>query len=87
MGRVKGAVGWLSEGNKRMNDNETLSEKYAQLREQAEERIKRWSQVDFHSPEDLHRIIHELKIHLAEQEIRNEELMKEIKAMDVRREN
>ena len=69
-----------------MNDNETLSEKYAQLREQAEERIKRWSKVAFHSPADLHQVIHELKIHLAEQEIQNEELMQEIEAMNVRQE-
>ena len=69
-----------------MNDNETLSGKYAQLRKQAEERIKRWSQVSFHSPADLHQIIHELKIHLAEQEIRNEELIQEMHAMNVRRE-
>lgn len=69
-----------------MKDNGTLSAKYAQLRQRAEERVKRWAQVDFHSPADLHRIIHELKIHLAEQEIRNEELIREIESMNVRRE-
>lgn len=70
-----------------MNDNETLSEKYAQLRERAEERIKRWSKVSFHSPAEMRQVIHELKIHLAEQEIRNEELMREIEEMNVRQEN
>ena len=59
-----------------MTKNEMLSEKYALLRCHAEDRIKKWPNSASHSFTDLHRIIHELKIHLAEQEILNEELMK-----------
>lgn len=69
-----------------MNDTETLSERYAGLRKRAEERIKRWSEVAFTSPADLHRIIHELKIHLAEQEIQKEELMRGMETMNARQE-
>ena len=63
-----------------MTNNEMLSEKYARLRRQAEESIKKWSNFVAHGHEDLHRMIHELKIHLAEQEIRNEELMQAMEA-------
>ena len=57
-----------------MTNNEMLPEKYVRLRRRAEERIKQWSNFVAHRPTDLHRVIHELKIHLAEQEIKNEEL-------------
>jgi hypothetical protein len=50
------------------------SEAYARLRTQAEERIKKWSHYVVNEHTDLHQVIHELKIHLAEQEILNEEL-------------
>ena len=59
-----------------MTKDAMLSEKYALLRRRAEERIKTWPDLESHSFTDLHRIIHELKIHLAEQEILNEELMR-----------
>lgn len=48
------------------------------VRCRAEERIKKWSNFVAYGHTDLHRVIHELKIHLAEQEIRNEELIQEM---------
>ena len=57
-----------------MTKKEMLSEKYAYLRWQAEERVKKWSNGESNAYENLHQVIHELKIHLAEQEILNEEL-------------
>ena len=54
---------------------------YARLRGQAEKRIKRWSQYELHDHTDLHELVHELKIHLAEQEIMNEELMQTMKEL------
>ena len=58
-----------------MTQHKTQSETYALRRSQAEERIKKWPHVESHSFADLNQVIHELKIHLAEQEILNEELM------------
>jgi len=58
-----------------------LSGEYTLLRRKAEERIKQWSNCEPHVDGDLHQVIDELKIHLAEQEILNEELRL---AMDVR---
>jgi hypothetical protein len=57
-----------------MATNEMSSEDYARLRCQAEERIKQWSHYNLNEHMDLHKVIHELQIHLAEQEILNEEL-------------
>lgn len=61
-----------------MAKNEMLAEKYALLRRQAEGRIKQWSNCASYGNGDLHQVIHELKIHLAEQEILNEELRLEM---------
>jgi hypothetical protein len=54
---------------------------YAHLRDQAEERIKRWLHYELDDHTDLHELVHELKIHLAEQEIMNEELMQTMKEL------
>ena len=47
-----------------------------------EERIKQWSHYELDGHSNLHALIRELKIHLAEQEIMNEELRQTIKLMD-----
>lgn len=64
-----------------MTTNEMLPEKFARLRRQAEERIKRWPNLASIAPADLPEVIHELKIHLAELEIQNEELKRELQQM------
>jgi hypothetical protein len=61
--------------------NETLPEKFARLRSQAEERIAQWPNLACKANEDLHVVIRELKIHLAELEIQNEELHQALKEM------
>ena len=63
-----------------MKTTELLSEKYDRLRRRAEERITQWANVPAHAYADPHQVIHELKIHLAEQEILNEELKQEMEA-------
>ena len=60
---------------------ERSSKAYARLRCQAEERIKKWSYYEINELTDLHELIHELKIHLAEQEIMNEKLRQTINLM------
>jgi len=67
-----------------MTTKEILSEKYARLRRQAEERIKRWPNWVANESTDLHNIIHELKIHLAELEIQNEEIKQALQKMAAR---
>jgi hypothetical protein len=62
-----------------MIKKEMSLEAYAHLRSQAKERIKTWSHYEVNEHTDLHQVIHELKIHLAEQEIMNEELSLAIK--------
>ena len=69
-------------GKSEMVPNEMLLEVYERIRSQAEERIKQWSHYGLNDHTDLHELIHELKIHLAEQEIMNEELRQTIKRMD-----
>ena len=61
--------------------NETPSEKFARIRRQAEERIEQWPALASNANEYLHVVIRELKIHLAEQEIQNEELKLAMKEM------
>jgi len=63
-----------------MKTMELLSERYARLRHRAEARIKQWANVPAHAYADPHQVINELKIHLAEQEILNEELKVEMEA-------
>ena len=58
------------------------SKAYSRLRSQAEARIKQWSHYETNGLTDLHVLIHELKIHLAEQEIINEELRQTIGLME-----
>lgn len=58
-----------------MVTDEMSPEEYARLRCQAEERIRQWSHYDLNEHTDLHHVIHELQIHLAEQEILNERLV------------
>ena len=58
-------------------------EDYARLRGQAGERIKRWSHYKLDDHTDLQELIHELNIHLAEQEIISEELRETIASMHV----
>lgn len=60
---------------------EMSSENYARLRCQAKERVKQWSHYDLKEHTDLHQVIHELQIHLAEQEILNEELRETMNSM------
>lgn len=67
-----------------MATNEILKVKFARLRSQAEERIKRWSNLASSAHGDLPEVIHELKIHLAELEIQNEELKRELQQMAAR---
>lgn len=64
-----------------MGTNEMSLEDYARLRCQAEERIKQWSHYDLNEHMDLHKVIQELQIHLAEQEILNEELRQTMNSM------
>ena len=64
-----------------MATNEMSLEDYTRLRRQAEERIKQWSHYDLNEHMDLHKVIQELQIHLAEQEILNEELRQTIDSM------
>ncbi|MFH0725763.1 MAG: hypothetical protein V2B19_05340 [Pseudomonadota bacterium] len=61
--------------------HEMLPEKFARLRRQAEERVKQWPVLAPHAHLDLHKVVHELKIHLAELEIQNEELKQAMKEM------
>lgn len=65
-----------------MTKKERSSKAYACLRGQAEERIKQWPRYEINKLEDLHELIHELKIHLAEQEIMNEELRRTMNLME-----
>lgn len=58
-----------------------LPEKFARLRRQAEERIEQWPNLASNANADLHVVIRELKIHLAELEIQNEELKLAMKEM------
>ena len=67
-----------------MTRYEKLSEDYARLRNLAEERIKTWANSDSPAGSNLHHEMHELKIHLAEQEIRNEELRRRFREKDER---
>jgi len=64
-----------------MATNEISSEYYARLRCQAEVRIKQWSHYELNEYTDLQMVIHELQIHLAEQEILNEELRQTMNSM------
>jgi hypothetical protein len=70
-----------------MSNSEMLSEKYTSLRRQAEERINQWPNFTSYTHEDLHKVIHELKIHLAELEIQNEELKRVVQEMVMRHDN
>jgi hypothetical protein len=65
----------------RIKYNETPPEKFARIRRQAEERIKQWPDMASNANADLHVVIYELKIHLAELEIQNEELKLAMKEM------
>lgn len=58
-----------------------LSTKFARLRRQAEERVQQWPGLSTTAQKDLQKVVHELKIHLAELEIQNEELKREMKAL------
>ena len=69
-----------------MKNNENLSEKYACLRRQAEDRIKQWPNSVSSAPGDAQKVIHELKIHLAELEIQNEDLMRALHQATARQE-
>jgi hypothetical protein len=57
-----------------------LSEDYARLRNLAEERVKTWANSDSAACANLHHQMQELKIHLAEQEIRHDELTRAMEA-------
>jgi hypothetical protein len=70
-----------------MTHNEILPEKYSRLRRQAEERVRQWPCLASCEQTDLHKVIHELKIHLAELEIQNEELRRTMKEMVERQDN
>ena len=59
-----------------MTKNKGLLESHMRIRREAEVRIKQWSHYKINEHTDLHQVIHELQIHLAEQEILNEELRK-----------
>jgi hypothetical protein len=65
----------------KINYNETPPEKFARIRRQAEERIEQWPILASDANVDLHVVIRELKIHLAELEIQNEELKLAMKEM------
>ena len=67
-----------------MATNEMSLEDYTRLRRQAEERIKQWPHYDLNEHMDLHKVIQELQIHLAEQEILNEELRQTINSTEDR---
>lgn len=69
-----------------MTNSEKLTEKFACLRRQAEERIKQWPRGAFLAPADSHKLIYELKIHLAELEIQNEDLRRELQQVAARQE-
>lgn len=58
-----------------MQRNELPQEAYGFLRSEAEERVKKWSHYEIDEHTDLHQVIKELQIHLAEQEILNERLV------------
>jgi hypothetical protein len=68
----------------RMVNNEMLPEKFTRLRRQAKERIEQWPSLEPRAQLDLHTVIYELKIHLAELEIQNEELKLAMKEMVAR---
>lgn len=65
----------------KITHNGMLSAKFAHLRRQAEERVKQWPNLSSQSQADLHKVVYELKIHLAELEIQNEELKRGMKAV------
>lgn len=65
-----------------MTTDERSPKAYNYLRCQAKERIKQWSHYEINELTDLHELIHELKIHLAEQEIMNEELRRTMNLLE-----
>lgn len=65
----------------RRTQKETLPQRFARIRRQAEERIAKWPKLTPNSDLDFHVVVRELKIHLAELEIQNEELRLELKEM------
>ena len=58
-----------------MTNDEILLEAHTRLRRLAEERVEKWAPIEIDGHTDLLQVIYELKIHLAEQEIINEELV------------
>jgi hypothetical protein len=71
----------------RINYSETPPEKFARIRRHAEKRIEQWPNLAYNANEDLHVVIRELKIHLAELEIQNEELKLAMREMVAQQDN
>ena len=59
-----------------MSANHSQNKKFGQLREKAEELLKKRQHTDFNPPSDMLDLVRELEVHQAELELQNEELKK-----------
>lgn len=62
---------------------ETLFENYTLLPRQAEKQVREWPNLESIEYADLPKLINELRIHLSELEIQNEELKRTIKEISL----
>lgn len=75
------------ENKTRLTYNEKMLEKLTRIRRLAEERVAQWPDLAVNAQANLIVMIHELKIHLAELEIQNEELKLAIRQLVSQQEN